>query len=90
MHSTTAPEDRIALAQKFAYAAGVFVNNLQAASVPAMVVILIIGLGLDPVLVGIIGFAPRIVDALTDPIMGYISDNTKSRWGRRRKPKRAE
>ena len=24
------------------------------------------------------------MDALTDPIMGYVSDNTKSRWGRRR------
>lgn len=26
----------------------------------------------------------RFWDAITDPAMGYISDNTKSRWGRRR------
>ena len=60
------------------------VNNLQAAALPAMVVILNLGLGMDPVLVGIIGFAPRIFDAVSDPMMGYISDNTRSRWGRRR------
>ena len=27
---------------------------------------------------------PRIFDSITDPIMGFISDNTKSKWGRRR------
>jgi len=83
-HSTTAPEDRISIKQKSAYALGMLVNNLQAAALPAMVVILNLGLGMDPVLVGIIGFVPRIFDALSDPMMGYISDNTRSRWGRRR------
>ena len=33
---------------------------------------------------GIIRFAPRFFDAVTDPIMGFVSDNTRSRWGRRR------
>ena len=83
-HFATASEDRISTAQKSAYAVGMFVNNLQAAALPAMVVILNLGLGMDPVLVGIIGFAPRIFDAVSDPMMGYISDNTNSRWGRRR------
>jgi GPH family glycoside/pentoside/hexuronide:cation symporter len=83
-HHATAPEDRISLAQKSAYAIGMLVNNLQAAAMPAMVVILNLGLKMDPVLVGIIGFAPRIFDAVSDPMMGYISDNTRSRWGRRR------
>ena len=39
---------------------------------------------MDPVLVGMIGFIPRLFDAVSDPMMGYISDHTKSRWGRRR------
>ncbi len=83
-HYVTRPEDRISLAQKSAYAIGMLVNNLQAAALPAMVVILNLGLGMDPILVGIIGFAPRIFDAVSDPMMGYISDHTRSRWGRRR------
>ncbi len=83
-HDTTPPEDRISLGQKSAYAVGMLVNNLQAAAMPAMVVILNLGLGMDPILVGMIGFVPRLFDAVSDPMMGYISDNTKSRWGRRR------
>lgn len=81
---TIAPEDRIPLGQKFAYAIGMLVNNLQAAALPAMMVILNLGLGMDPALVGIIGFVPRIFDAVSDPMMGYVSDHTRTRWGRRR------
>jgi GPH family glycoside/pentoside/hexuronide:cation symporter len=80
----TAPGDRIPLQQKAAYAVGMLVNNLQAAALPAMMIVLNLGLGLSPILVGIIGFIPRIFDAVSDPLMGYISDNTRSRWGRRR------
>ncbi len=81
---TTKPEDRISLKQKAAYSVGMFVNNLQAAALPAMVVILNLGLGMDVMLVGLIGSIPRIFDAVSDPIMGYISDNHRGRWGRRR------
>ena len=80
----TSSEDRIPFQQKAAYAVGMLVNNLQAAALPAMMVVLNLGLGLSPILVGIIGFIPRIFDAISDPLMGYISDNTRSRWGRRR------
>jgi Na+/melibiose symporter-like transporter len=43
-----------------------------------------IALGVDPILLGMAMGIPRLIDALTDPIMGYISDNTRSRFGRRR------
>jgi GPH family glycoside/pentoside/hexuronide:cation symporter len=82
--NVTAPEDRISLKQKTAYAIGMLVNNLQAAALPAMIVVLNLGLGMDPVLVGFIGSISRVFDAVTDPMMGFISDNTRSRWGRRR------
>ena len=76
--------DQIPFVQKAAYSCGMLVNNLQAAALPAMMIVLNLGLGLDPRAVGIIGFLPRIFDAVSDPLMGYISDNTRSRWGRRR------
>ena len=81
---STPSSDRIPFQQKAAYAVGMLVNNLQAAALPAMMIVLNLGVGLNPILVGIIGFIPRIFDAVSDPLMGYISDNTRSRWGRRR------
>ena len=83
-HHETSREDRISLQQKSAYAVGMLVNNLQAAALPAMVVILNLGLGMDVLWVGLIGAIPRIFDAISDPMLGYISDNTRTRWGRRR------
>lgn len=41
-------------------------------------------LGVDVALVGIALTVPRIWDALTDPVMGLISDNFHSKWGRRK------
>jgi GPH family glycoside/pentoside/hexuronide:cation symporter len=43
-----------------------------------------LALKLDPLTVGIIAVIPRLWDAVTDPFMGHISDNTRTRWGRRR------
>jgi len=83
-HYETAPEDRISLVHKLIYGFGAFVNNLLAAAIGGMVIVLNLGLGMNPALVGLLGALPRLTDALTDPLMGYISDNTHSRWGRRR------
>jgi GPH family glycoside/pentoside/hexuronide:cation symporter len=83
-HYTTAPEDRISFARKLAYGAGAFVNNLLAAAIGGMLIVLNLGLGMNPALVGLVAAVPRLVDALIDPLMGYISDHTRSRWGRRR------
>ncbi len=83
-HYVTAPEDRIPFIQKLIYGLGAFINNLLAAAIGGMVIVLNLGLGMNPALVGLLGALPRLTDALTDPLMGYISDNTRSRWGRRR------
>lgn len=83
-HYTTAPEDRVSLAQKIAYGIGSFVNNLLSAAIGTMSIILNLGLGMNPAVVGLLMSLPRLTDAFIDPIMGYISDHTKSRWGRRR------
>jgi GPH family glycoside/pentoside/hexuronide:cation symporter len=80
----TAPEDRISFFQKFIYSIGAFANTAQAAFIGQMVIVLNLGLGVNPALVGLVGAIPRIVDAISDPITGYISDNLRTRWGRRR------
>jgi GPH family glycoside/pentoside/hexuronide:cation symporter len=83
-HYKTASEDRISFSQKLIYGLGAFVNNLLAAAIGGMVIVLNLGFGMNPALVGLLGGLPRLLDAFTDPMMGFISDNTKSRWGRRR------
>jgi len=83
-HHTTAIKDRIPLSHKIIYGLGAFVNNLLAAAIGGMMIVLNIGLGMNPALVGLLGSIPRLTDAITDPLMGYISDNTRSKWGRRR------
>lgn len=83
-HYQTAPEDRIPFKHKVIYGFGAFVNNLLAAAIGGMVIVLNLGLGMNPALVGLLGALPRLTDAITDPLMGYLSDQTRSRWGRRR------
>jgi glycoside/pentoside/hexuronide:cation symporter, GPH family len=41
-------------------------------------------MGISLAMVGTIIFAVRILDVFTDPLMGYISDKTYTRFGRRR------
>ncbi len=43
-----------------------------------------ISLGLSAFWLGVIMIIPRLWDAVSDPIAGHLSDNTRSRWGRRR------
>lgn len=40
--------------------------------------------GIDIALLGLLMFSVRIFDALTDPVLGYLSDRTATRFGRRR------
>lgn len=83
-HYQTAPEDRLSLTQKIVYGIGGFVNNLLGAAIGTMSIILNLGLGMNPAVVGILMSLSRLVDAIIDPIMGYVTDNTRTRWGRRR------
>lgn len=83
-HHVTAEKDRIPFFQKAAYSIGSLVNQFQAAAIGALVIVLNLGLGMNPALVGIIGAIPRLIDAFSDPLIGYSSDNTRTRYGRRR------
>ena len=83
-HYETKAEDRLPVSQKLAYGLGGFANNLLGTATQGLTIALNLGLGMDPAKIGLLGALPRITDALTDPMMGYISDNTRTRWGRRR------
>ena len=39
---------------------------------------------LDPAVAGTLVFISRIIDAFSDPAMGWLTDRTRTRWGRRR------
>ncbi|MCP4363664.1 MAG: MFS transporter [Chloroflexi bacterium] len=41
-------------------------------------------LGLTVALAAIVNIIYTIWDAVNDPLVGYLSDNTRTRWGRRR------
>ena len=83
-HYVTAQKDRVPLMQKAAFGAGHLVNNLLPGALGVFMFFLLTAFGMDPFLAGLLGGLPRFYDAITDPIMGFISDNTKSRFGRRR------
>lgn len=76
--------DKVPIVQKAAFGAGHLVNNLLPGSLGVFMFFLLTAFGMDPFLAGLLGGLPRLYDAITDPIMGFVSDNTKSRWGRRR------
>lgn len=41
-------------------------------------------MGISPVVVGLALGASRVIEGVTDPIIGFKSDNTRSSWGRRK------
>jgi len=77
--------DRITFGQLAAYSAGgiipVALFNIAGQLVGLMGNI---SLGLSAFWLGLIMIIPRLWDAFSDPIMGHLSDNTRSRMGRRR------
>jgi len=83
-HFKTAPDDVVPFGQKIAFGAGHLTNQLFPAALGVFMVVLVMSLNMNPILAGLLGAIPRLIDALTDPIMGFISDNTKSKWGRRK------
>lgn len=76
--------NKVPFGQKVAFGVGMLANQMFPAVLGIFMVVLVQDLGFPGWMWGVIYFFPRIFDSITDPIMGFISDNTKSRWGRRR------
>jgi GPH family glycoside/pentoside/hexuronide:cation symporter len=81
----TKPEDRIHFSQLAAYGAGGIIP-IALFNIAGILVGLMgnISLGLSAFWLGVILIIPRLWDALSDPVIGHLSDNTRTRWGRRR------
>ncbi len=76
--------NKVPFGQKVAFGIGMLANQMFPAAMGIFMVVLVQDLGFPGWMWGVIFFLPRVFDSITDPIMGFISDNTKSRWGRRR------
>ncbi|WP_282786782.1 MFS transporter [Flavobacterium croceum] len=82
--NTNTNNGRVPFVQKMAFGAGHLVNNLFPGALGVFSFFLLTAFGIDPIYAGLLSAIPRFIDALSDPIIGFISDNTHSRWGRRR------
>jgi len=79
------PSPRVSLKDRLAFASGVIAAQNSTAIFNQMLVpIYQITLGVSPLLIGLVQTLMRLWDAITDPLVAYWSDNTRSRWGRRR------
>lgn len=79
------PKDRVTLLQKFSYGFGASADMIGFHGPAALIMpIYTLALGVSPTLVGLAIGITRIWDAFLDPVMGSISDKTRSRFGRRR------
>ncbi|SDX94588.1 glycoside/pentoside/hexuronide:cation symporter, GPH family [Lutibacter oricola] len=75
---------KVPFGQKLAFGIGMFANQMFPAILGIFMVVLVEDLKFSGLMWGLIYLFPRLFDAITDPIMGFISDNTKSKWGRRK------
>ncbi len=77
--SYTAPNRQI-----WGWGAGRIAEFLLVALTGQAMTIFTVGFGLSPVIVSWCMMLPRLVDGIIDPIIGHWSDDTHSRWGRRK------
>ncbi|MCK4904881.1 MFS transporter [bacterium] len=83
-HHITAKEDRLPFIQKFGYGIGAVVTIVAVNSLMQLTGLFYIDLlKISPILLGFAAAIPRLWDAITDPLVGNLSDNTRSRFGRR-------
>jgi len=81
----TRPEDRVSFREKTALGAGYLPAFLGNAAVQSLAIPFYqMTLCMDPAKLTTVLALPRLWDAVTDPVAGYVSDNLHSKWGRRR------
>ena len=77
--------DKLSKRTKLIYGSGDFGFALTDSMIGVMLAIYLVDVvGLDPGLAAAAIFIGRSVDYINDPLIGYISDRTRTKWGRRR------
>lgn len=75
----------LTIAQKLVYASGDHTVNLSLSALALFYIYFLTEVaGLRPALAGAVPLVGRVVDAFADPLMGRLSDQTRTRLGRRR------
>ncbi len=81
---TATAAHKVPFGQKVAFGLGMLANQMFPAALGIFMVVLVQDMGFPGWMWGVLFFLPRVFDSITDPIMGFISDNTRSTWGRRK------
>lgn len=85
MSADASAQGAIAWRVRFSWGLGSFGTIAYLNVVTALVLVyLTTVIKIEPGIAGLLVFVARFVDALSDPLMGWITDRTRSRWGRRR------
>lgn len=75
--------EKVTAREKYSYGIGAFGKDMVYAVVATYLMIFFTDeVGISSVFVGSLFFFARFWDAINDPIMGLIVDNTKSKWGK--------
>ncbi len=78
------PEDRVPLKEKICYGIGAFMDGGGVAMMSCVMLKYMTTMGLKIAVASTIMMVAKIWDAVTDPVMGFLTDNTRSKYGRRR------
>jgi GPH family glycoside/pentoside/hexuronide:cation symporter len=75
---------KVPIDQKIAYGFGAIVTIVAVNSVVQLTsLVYVVGLGISAIWIGYAQALPRLWDAIVDPVLGNLSDNSRSRFGRR-------
>ena len=82
---TTTSHSKVGLGEKLGYGVGDLASGLMLNFFAYFILIFFVEQGgLAPAAVSLMLLLTKLIDAVTDPMMGAIADRTRSRWGRYR------
>jgi GPH family glycoside/pentoside/hexuronide:cation symporter len=77
--------DSVPIRQKIGYGVGCFIDMWGHWLYPTFAyLVFALYLGVRPALIGVVMILNRVFDGMSDPLFGWLSDNTRTRLGRRR------